>query len=375
MKVNKERMLNTFFDLVRITCHSGDEREMAEFLKKKLADLGATEIVEDDAGAKFGGNTGNIIATFAATANAPTIGLTAHMDCVEPCAGIEPQLKDGIITAAGETILGGDDKAGVAAILEALQIVKENNVPHGKLVVIFCVAEEIGLCGSRHIDTSLLTGIDYIYNLDMGDAPGGIIYRAPGQYTFRVTMRGRSAHAGAEPEKGINAIQMMASALTNIPAGRIDAETTANVGMIEGGIATNIVAEECRVDAEIRSLDEEKLEMLKDRTVAAFKEVEKKFPGGKAEIEVYKEYDSFTLDTESEIMQLPARAARALGLEVKFLTTGGGCDAHMFNRHGIPTAALSTGMAEVHTVNEYLEEAHLYQTGAWLYKIIETSTE
>lgn len=373
MNVNKERMLNEFFELVRIPCHTGQEREVADLLKKRLKELGASDIKEDQAGAAIDGNTGNIVATFGATMEGlPTVAFCAHMDCVEPCDGIEPQLIDGVITSKGDTILGSDDKSGVTAILEGLRLMKEKSLPHGKIVIIFCVAEEGGLRGSKHIDTNLTKGIDFGYVMDSSGAPGNIIQQAPGQNAIHVTMKGRRAHAGLAPEDGINAIVMMGTALSRAPYGRIDAETTANIGFIDGGIATNIVADECRLQAEARSRNPEKLDAQTKAMVDAFKSVEKDFPGGVCEVEVIEKYKPYTVETDSQCIQLAIKAAELAGITPNVTSTGGGSDANNFNLHSFPAVVLATGMSKVHTPEEFILEEHLYQTGEWIYQILET---
>lgn len=369
--VNKERMLQEFFDLVRVTCHTGDEREMADLLKKKLKALGAKQVEEDRAGEAINGNTGNLVATFAATqAGLPTLGLSAHMDCVEPCAGIEPQLADGVITSRGATILGSDDKSGVAAILEGLRLMKENYLPHGEIKVVFCIAEEGGLRGSRNIAADLLQGIDYMYVLDGGGAPGTINNRAPGQNGLRVTMKGVRSHAGVAPEKGVNAIVMMGTALLRVPYGRIDSETTANIGTINGGIATNIVPDECVVEAEVRSLNSKKLAAQTEAMAAAFRSVVADFPRGEVDVEVHEKYQGYRLPETEPVVALAVKAAKAAGLPVKIVPTGGGSDANNFNKY-MPAVVLGTGMAKVHTPDEFILEEHLYQAGKWVYRILE----
>lgn len=371
--INKERVLQEFFELVGITCHTGDEREIADLLKARLKELGASTIHEDNAGEAINGTTGNIIATFEATrAGLPTVAFTAHMDCVEPCEGIEPQLIDGVITSKGDTILGSDDKSGVVAILEGLRLMNEQNLPHGKLVIIFCIAEEGGLNGSRHIDTDYTQGIDFGYVMDSSGAPGKIINQAPGQNAIRVTMHGRRSHAGLAPEDGINAIVMMGTALSRLPYGRIDEETTANVGFIEGGIATNIVADSCTLQAESRSRNPEKLAAQTKAMVDAFKSVEKDFPGGIAEVEVIEKYQPYFIEPDSPSILLASEAARAVGIEPTVTATGGGSDANNFNRHSFPAVVLATGMTKVHTPEEYILEEHLYQVSEWVYRILET---
>jgi len=213
--INKKRVLAEFFELVKIKCSTRDERQVADILKTRLADLGM-EVTEDNVGEKIGGTCGNVIAYAKGTvADAPALMLTAHMDCVEPCGGIEPQLKDGIITSVGETILGGDDKAGIVAILEALRMVGEKEIPHGPIQVIFTVAEEGGLNGAKNIDPAALKA-DFGYAFDSGGAPGEIINMAPGQNSINVVVHGKKAHAGVAPEDGINAIVVAGKAMAEL---------------------------------------------------------------------------------------------------------------------------------------------------------------
>lgn len=256
--VNEDRMRHTFEDLVKIDAPSKGEREVCDYLKKKLRALGAAKITEDNNGSVNGGNSGNLIAVFNAnTESLPSIALTAHMDCVENCRGIEPVLEDGVYRSKGDTVLGGDDKAGVAAILEGLALMKETYIPHGKVTVIFTVQEEIGLCGSSSIEEKYISGIDFGYTLD-GDGSAGSAYTAgPSEYTLDFTCKGIAAHAGMAPEKGTNAIAMAGLGISLCPTGRIDDETTCNIGLIEGGTTVNIVPDRCVVHCEARSRNDE----------------------------------------------------------------------------------------------------------------------
>ena len=214
--INEERLKQTFTDLVRIYAPSGGEREVCEYLKKIMKRLGA-KVTEDGAGEATGTACGNLIALFPATAEGlPGVAFTAHMDCVEKCKDIEPVLEDGVYRSKGDTILGGDDKAGVAAIVEALTVMKETMIPHGRILAVFTVQEETSLGGSQNFDGRHAEGIDFGYVLDADGAPGTVAQAGPGEYKITCTMHGRAAHAGIEPEKGVNAIQMAAAALSRI---------------------------------------------------------------------------------------------------------------------------------------------------------------
>lgn len=370
--VNEERMRKTFCELVEQYAPSKGEREVCEYLKKKLKALGASKVVEDDAGEKTGGNCGNLIAVFNAdTPGLPSIALTGHMDCVEVCKNIQPVLKDGVFRSAGDTILGSDDKAGVTAILEGLAQMKANYIPHGKITVIFTVQEESGLDGSRVIDPKYLKDVDFAYVLD-ADGPAGTVYNAgPGQFKLFCTMHGKAAHAGIEPEKGVSAIAMMAHAVSHMKLGRIDDETTCNVGIIEGGIATNIVPETCSVKAEARSRSHEKLLAVVEDMKKAFQSAEEAFPGGKVELEVKEMYQAFVVGENEPALRLFRQAAGAAGFKVRVAASGGGSDANWYGVKGCPALLVGAGMTDFHTNNESLKEQDLYDTGELVYRLIE----
>lgn len=373
MMVNQERMLQEFFELVRIKCSTKEERQVADVLKARLAELGAA-VSEDNAGEKIGGNTGNIIANWQGTVSgAPAVMFSAHMDCVEPCAGVEPKLENGIITSAGNTILGADDKAGVVAILEAMRVIKEQNIPHGDIQVVFTIAEEGGLNGSKNIDKAQLrAAMGFV--LDSSGSPGEIIMMAPGQNKIEVLVRGKTAHAGIAPEDGVNAIIVAAKAMAELKDGRIDFETTANVGNIKGGGATNIVPEQVTIIAEARSRNMDKLAAQTQHMVETFERVAAANKA-KAEVKVTKAYDPFVLKEEMPVVMVSKQAVRAIGLEPVLKGTGGGSDANFFNLYGIPSVVLGVGMNKVHTTDEFIKEADLYKTGELVISIIRQSVD
>lgn len=359
--INRKRLLDEFYELVQITCSTRAERQVADVIKQKLADL-HMQVTEDDTGSKIGGNCGNVVAFLPGTVpEAPAVLFTAHMDCVEPCSGVKPVVKDGIITSAGDTILGADDKSGVVAILEALRVVKEQNIPHGSVQVVFTVAEEGGLNGSKNIDPSLLKA-DFGYALDSSGSPGEIVNIAPGQNKLAITVYGKKAHAGLAPEEGVNAIVLAGKALAQVKDGRIDPETTANIGSIKGGLATNIVPDKVEILAEARSRNQEKLAAQTEHMRQVFEDTVKA-AGGRAEVKISKEYDSYTLPETAPVITLARQAAESIGLKPVIKATGGGSDANYFNSYGVPTAVLGTGMSKVHTTDEFIKEADLYNIG------------
>ena len=372
--IDKKRVLNEFFELVSIRCSTLDEREIADLLTARLRDLGATEIHEDGAGKALGGNTGNIVANFKGTvADVPVVMLTAHMDCVEPCANIKPILKDGVIRSDGTTILGADDKAGVVAILETLRCLKEHDVPHGDLQIVFTVAEEGGVNGSRCLDTSLLHA-DLGYTLDTHGHAGVAAFKAPGKNQLGVRICGKAAHAGIDPDAGRNAITAAGKVLTAVPQGRIDEETTCNVGRIEGGTATNVVAEFCTLNFETRSRDKVKLDALTQRMIDAVNAA-MEGTGCTAEIDLKKDYDPYELPADALPIQYLRRAAEKLGFPVVLEEEGGGSDANHFNAYGVPTTVLGVGMTDCHTKEESILEQDLYDAAELTLAIVQEVAE
>ena len=284
-------MITEFIQLVKIKCSTNAERQVGDVVKAKLLALGL-DVFEDDVAGKIGGNCGNIIGYLKGNGGeVPTLMLSAHLDSVEPCGGIKPQIVDGVIKSQGDTVLGADDKAGVVTILEALRVIKEDNIAHGNVQVVFTVAEEGGLTGSKNIDRKLLKQ-DFGYVLDSSGPPGKIVNAAPGQNNVDVVFHGKTAHAGIAPEEGINAIVVASKALAQLKQGRIDSETTANIGIIHGGTATNIVPDRVEIACETRSRNVHKLEEQTKQMVEVYERVAAENQA-KVEIKVSKAYEPY----------------------------------------------------------------------------------
>jgi len=372
--INKERVLAEFMELVKITCVSKQEREVGDLMIARLQELGGTVVEDIKSREALGGNCGNLVATFKGNVEtAPTIMLTAHLDCVEPCANVKPQIKDGIITSDGTTILGGDCKAGVVPILETLRVLKEDKLSHGDIQVVFSVCEELGLAGSKNMDQSLLHA-DFGFTLDSSGRPGKIIDMAPGQNKINVKIYGKTAHAGLAPEKGVNAIKLAAQILTHVPQGRIDEETTCNIGLISGGRATNIVPDVVEIKGECRSRNQEKMEKLTQEIVDAYKTGAKE-AGAKIDIEVLASYNPYVLSHDSTAMIVAKKAAENIGLVPDITGTGGGSDANHFNEYGISCTVLGVGMTNCHTCDECIIEEDLYKTAEWVLEMVKLTAK
>lgn len=348
--INQDRLLNEFLELVQIDSETKNETEIAKILKEKFTSLGL-EVFEDDSKEKTGYGAGNLICTLKGTnSNADIIYFTSHMDTVVPGQGVKPSIKDGYVVSDGRTILAADDKAGLAAMLEAIRVVKENNIEHGDVQFIITVGEESGLVGAKALNPSLIKA-KYGFALDSDGEVGTIIIAAPTQAKIKTTIIGKSAHAGVAPEKGVSAITIAAKAIAKMPLGRIDEETTANIGRFEGGQATNIVTERAFILAEARSLVQEKLNAQLEKMKTAFEQTAAEM-GGKAEVDIQVMYPSFKYSSEDLVVQIAQNAAEKIGRSSKLLKSGGGSDANVIAGHGVPTVVLGVGYEEIHTTNE-----------------------
>jgi tripeptide aminopeptidase len=370
-KIDEQRLAREFIRLAEISSPSFREREIGNYLKQRLTQLGL-EVMEDETGDRVGGDCGNIYALLRGDPRHTPFFLCAHMDTVNPASGVKVLFRDGVFRSDGSTVLGGDDKAGIASILELLELLHRYPVPRGDIEVIFTIGEEQGLLGSKHFDCSRLrAGFGYV--LDSSGRPGTMIVAAPAQNLLHVTIKGKAAHAGIEPERGINAIQVAGQALARLPLGRIDAETTSNMGVIQGGKATNIIPDSCFIEGEVRSLDRSKMDRLTSEISVEFTRVAEASGAG-SEIRVTFQYPEFRLDQDLPVFRIAALAAARAGLDVGFETSGGGSDANIFNGHGISTANLGIGMQQVHTTDEFLLLSDLVADVRWLLEIVRAST-
>lgn len=365
--VNRDRMINEFLQLVQIDSLTRDERLMADTLKGKLQEMGI-DCIEDRAGDKIGGNTGNIIFTLKGTKPVPAILLMAHMDTVVPGKGKKPVIVEGYIRSDGSTVLGGDDAAGIECILEALRVIREDAIPHGDIQVAFTIAEEGGLFGSKNLDYSHIYA-KYGFVLDSDGPIGSAAVKAPSQNKIYIDIKGKAAHAGICPEKGISAIQIASEAISGMKLGRIDFETTANIGSINGGTETNIVCEKVQIKAEARSRNKQKL----DEQTAHMKECFDKavqLYGGSVEFRAVPEYPSFDIPKDSGIVNILKKAAESAGLELQLVETGGGSDTNIINGKGIQAVDLSVGMDMVHSVEEQILIDDFVKAAGFLTSII-----
>jgi tripeptide aminopeptidase len=374
--INQERLKNLLIELIKIDSLSRREFAVAMRLKREMEELGGTVFI-DDAGEKVGGNVGNVIATFPGNApNTQPLLLSAHMDTVVPGEGIEPILDGVVLRTNGKTVLGGDDKSGVAIICEVLRVIKENHLPCSSIDAVFTICEEAGLLGAKCLDVARLRARTGLV-LD-SDSVGFLFTKAPGANRMEFRVHGLEAHAGVCPEKGINAIQVAAEGIAQMRLGRIDQETTANIGVVEGGMAVNIVPNQVLLRGEARSHNQEKLarqtehmqSCLEDAAARHSVEFDGKQHRARVETKVERDYDKMDVAESEPIVQLVYAAAKNLHLDVKTGATGGGCDANVLNHKGLVVANLGTGMREIHTVNEWLDLKDLKLSAEMVLEIV-----
>jgi tripeptide aminopeptidase len=360
--INVNRMADSFMELVRIDSVSREEGRLAAYLQNQLESLGA-ETVFDGSAAQTGSDTGNLIARINGSGGKVPLLFSAHMDTVEPGRGINPILKKGIITSDGTTILGADDKSAIAILLEMLRVLKESGASHPPMEFVFSTCEEIGLLGAKHLDWSLISA-RHGYVLDTRD-PEGLVTRAPSANRLKFTVVGRDAHAGSAPEKGINAILIAAKAIATLELGRLDAETTCNLGVIRGGDAINIVPKLVQVDGEVRSHDDRKLDEVTQRMIDAFKAAATSYPSQDdsdlpyVTVDVHPDFKRTHIPDNHAVVRMAFRAAERLKRSIGLQVAGGGSDANVFFQRGIMTGVIGTGMTDVHSVREHVDLADM----------------
>ncbi|HKB20287.1 MAG TPA: M20/M25/M40 family metallo-hydrolase [Gaiellaceae bacterium] len=352
----QDDVVSLFTELAALPSPPGDERAVADRVAAYMRDLGL-DASEDDAGARIGSNAGNLYARAEATDDGTPLFLCAHLDTVPAEAEIDPVLEDGVIRNAAGTILGADNKAAVAVMLEATRRLLSENRPHGGVELVFTPKEEVGLFGAAAFDHERLHArIGYVY--DQAAPIGEVILGAPYSHSMEVKVHGRAAHAGMYPEEGRSAIAAAAKAIADFKLGRVDEETTANVGVIRGGTAGNIVPEWCTFHADVRSHDPQKLadlvrEMLESITFAASLE------DCQVETDVHKSYNGYRFKRDDAAIRIACAGLERAGFEPTFTLSGGGADANVFNERGLACVNLANGMVDIHTPDERISVSDL----------------
>lgn len=350
-KIDKGKLRDTFLMLVHIDSGSENEDVIAEWVAKRLRQI-VDDVEIDEAWRKIDGRGGNIIARLKGNLGSHAVLVNAHLDTVLPTVGIKI-IEDGdIIRTDGRTILGADDKAGVAIILEVLNALHERNLKHPPLELVFTIREEKGLLGAKALDINKLKA-KYGLVVDGMEDPSVIITSMPTHDTFEVTITGKAAHAGLSPEQGINAIVAASRAIAKLQWGRLDEVTTCNVGTINGGKAINVVADSCVVRGETRSHNPKRLDELRKRISDAF-ESEANAIGASAKVNFKRLYSGFSTPHDSPVVIAAVNAIKEIGLKPQLRSIEAGSDASVFAEHGIECIVLPTGATNIHTTKEFI---------------------
>jgi tripeptide aminopeptidase len=342
-------VVDLFLELAALPSPPGEERAVADAVARYLRDLGLP-VDEDDAGAEVGSTIGNLYCKLEPNGGGTPVFLCAHLDTVPPDGPLEPVIEDGVVRNAGGTILGADNKSAVAAMLEGARRVLAENRRHGGIELLFTPKEEVGLLGAAAFDHERLAArVGYVY--DQAAPIGDVILGAPHSQAMQVRFHGRAAHSGMYPEEGRSAIAAAARAIADLRLGRVDEETTANVGIIQGGTAGNIIPEWCAVDAEARSHDERKLADLVQEMLDAFS-----FAAGledcEVEAKVSKSYRGYRFKREDPVVRIAHAALERAGYTPAYGLSGGAADANVFNDRGLACLNLANGMQDIHTPDE-----------------------
>ena len=337
---DQERLVKTLIDLIKIDSPSGEEDAMDEAVSSRLEALGL-QVSHD--------SYNNVIAKLAGQRQ--PVMLSAHLDTVEPGRGIKPIMDGGVLRSDGSTILGGNCKAGVAIVLEALTAALESGGGNQAIEVVFTRHEEGGLVGAHNLDFGMISATEGIV-FDGEGPPNRICVSAPSQNVVTARITGRAAHAGLEPEKGISALLIAADILGRLPLGRIDEETTANIGRLEGGLKRNIIPEKAFLDGEFRSRSNEKLADMERKFQGVFDEVASRYPEAKIDLDIVNTYQAYHVDAHSPVIAFISRALGGMALEPILEATGGGSDANVFMERGITAVPVGIGVRDFHTTWE-----------------------
>lgn len=364
---NKPRLLATFLSLIKIDGISRLERQVADYLIGYFRKLGIS-VTEDNAAGKIDGNAGNLYLKLPGNVSGKSLLFIAHLDTISSTADLKTVVTKDRVCSDGQTILGADNRAGVCLLCELVRYLKENSIEHGPLEIVFSVAEEIGLYGAKNFDYAKIES-KTAFVLDACDRTGVIVTRAPGRDNIAVNIQGKSAHAGVDPEKGINAIAIAARAINNIKQGRVDNETTLNIGKIRGGQATNIVPEHVVLEGEIRSFRKNKLNRQREKISQKFQQAASEF-GGRVDFRHEISFESYNLRKNAQPVILAVKAAETVGLNFKITQSGGGSDANVLNKQRIASVGLGVGAGNAHSTEEYLSLPDFYQAFDWLLEIV-----
>lgn len=369
MKVDDQKLLNLFLQLIKIDSVSLHERAMADFLLRKFTDWNI-EVKEDDAAAKIGGNSGNLMIRLESNSNhSSPLVLLAHTDTVRSTAKVNPIIENGVIRSDGSTILGADNRSGVALILYMITEIIEKKLQHRSLEIVFTVAEELGMFGALALDCNRISAKEgYIF--DCSAKPGSYVGEAPTAYDFAVSCKGRSAHSAVAPEKGVNAISMALEILNQFPVGRINEQTVANVGTIQGGSADNVVPDEVKFTGEFRSFDASEIERIKSNLETSCVSVSKKY-GGRCEVSFKIGFEGYKFEPQMPVIRHLHQAMEQLNLVPDPMVYPGGSDVNVLNANGIQAVNVGIGASNPHSNEEQIALADMVKGAELLLRLVE----
>ena len=376
MTINLDRLASVFTTLCEIDSPSKQEGRVAAYLKSLFTEMGA-EVFEDNSATKTGSDCGNLFVRFPdGRLDREPVFFNCHMDTVLPAIGVKVKREGEIFTSAGDTVLGSDDKAGIAALIEVMSTLREKNIPYGPVEFVFTTCEEVGLLGVKALEPSLIKA-KIGYALDSSGI-NRVVVGAPAANRIRIEIKGIAAHAGLNPEKGISAIHLAAKAIGRLKLGKLDSESTANIGVIEGGTASNIIPESVLIQGEVRSHTVKLLDDYTKQIKSAFQEEIDGWsdPDGNVigrpslNFTIIDDYPILKLDRESDVIKRVEGAAASLGADLNYVVAGGGSDANIFNSYGIQCAILSTGMDKVHSTQETIKLSDMALTADLIMAIL-----
>ncbi|HOP63480.1 MAG TPA: M20/M25/M40 family metallo-hydrolase [Spirochaetota bacterium] len=362
--INRKRLIKTFTELAEISSPSWNEKEVMKYIIRRLNRLGGECSIHSC------GESSNLLIRIKGKEKRAPILLSGHMDTVIPCDNVKTVVTDTRISSDGRTVLGSDDKAAIAAFIEAFEHIKENRMQHGPVEILLTCAEEQGLKGIKGFDLSLLNS-KYGFVFDSSGAIGRIVVKAPYHSNMVIEIKGKASHAGMAPEKGISAIRVLSEIITALPSGRIDEDTTINVGIISGGRATNIVAEEARCELEVRSIDKKRMLEVEKEVRETVKKICTRYRA-KSSITRTLEYGGFKISPEEPVSVLTAEAMKKIGIKPRFVSMGGGSDTNIINGSKIKAINLACGMQKIHSTEEFILIKDLIACTKLTLSIIET---
>lgn len=362
--INRDKLVKTFVELAEIPSPSWHEQNVMNYIIKRFSRLGA------ECTTYRCGESENLLIRFKGARGRSTVLLSGHMDTVIPCAKVRAVVTDTKISSDGTSVLGSDDKAAIAIFIEAFEYLKKHGIDHGPVEILLTCAEELGLKGIKGFDLSILKA-KYGFVFDSSGKIGRVIVKAPFHSNMDITVKGKASHAGMAPEKGINAIRVLSEIISALPSGRIDDESTINVGIVTGGMATNIVPEFAGCKLEVRSIDRKKMSAIEKQVRDTVKCICAK-NRAKSKIERTLEYSGFRVSPDEKISQLVASAMKRIKIKPEFVAMGGGSDTNIINSSHIRAINLSCGMQKIHSTDEFIMIKDLVRGTELILSILET---